>query len=354
MTPFRTSRLGLLSATCVCLLVACALIGGCTKASGTSATDTTTQVLGQDVSAVTNGWSIDATRLTIQDQIYVRGIDYLISIMVDPAWSITADDADRLLKVQWRSLDSTKIDDAAALAAIIAEEAKSRTAPDSLTGPIHASWLDAVTQYSSRLAEAKAAIARQDGSALSTSLTKVAEAEKTVSSLLTEHLTGGIDLPILPTTEQDLTKREQTYVVRLRVADDSLSMPLLRIQKVVEEQAPSSPSQIATVLAGEILEIRDICDWWTYGSAPSDRLLEIGSLWDSVMSHARQAVDSLDQAASADPAAVSKVRVMLRLVIMETRSVRAELSQFTPSKTKELVLPGYAVCPATSAQPLSD
>jgi hypothetical protein len=349
MSAFRAGRLGFLCTTCVCLVAACASIGGCAKASGTTAAGTTSQeVLGQNVSVVATGWSVDAARLTLQDRIYVRGIGYLTSVIADPAWSITAEDTDRLTRVNWRKLDSTKIDDAAALAAIVTDEVKGQTAPDSLTAPLHASWLDAVTQDSSALAEAKTAIARQDGTALLASLAKVAEAEKTISSLLSQHLAGQIDLPILPTNEESLTKREQTYVVRLRVADDSLTMPLLRIQKVLEEDSSDSPGGIASALAGEIQEIRDICDWWTYGIAPSERLLETGTLWDSVMSHARLAMDSLDQTPAQDPAAMAKIRVMLRLVVMETRSVRVVLSQFTPSKSKQLVSPGYAAAPARS------
>ena len=349
MSAFRAGRLGLLRTTCICLVAACALVAGCVKDSGTTAADTTPQeVLGQNVSVVATGWSVDAARLTLQDQIYVRGIDYLISIMADPAWSITAEDTDRLTRVNWRKLDSTKIDDVAALAAIVADEVKKQTAPDSLTAPLRASWLDAVTQDSSWLTEAKAAIARQDGTALLASLAKVAETQKTISSLLSQHLAGQIDLPILPTNEQSLTKREQTYVVRLRVADDSLTRPLLRIQKVLEEDTSDGPGGIASALAGEIQEIRDICDWWTYGIAPSERLLETGTLWDSVMSHARLAMDSLDQTPAHDPAALAKIRVMLRLAVMETRSVRVVLSQFTPSKSKQPVLPGYADAPARS------
>jgi hypothetical protein len=349
MSPFRAGRLGLFGTICLCLFAACALVGGCAGPSQKSATDTIIrEVLGQNVSMVSAGWSVDAAQLSLQSQIYVRKMDYLISIMVDPAWSITTEDADRLLRASWPGLDSTKIDDAAALAAVIVEEVKRQTAPDSLTAPLYTSWLDALTRYSSALIEAKAAIARQDGSALSTSLAKIGNVEKTLSSLLSEHLTGLMDLPILPTTEQALTKREQAYVVRLQVADDSLAMPFARIQKAVEEDTSDSPGQIVSPLAAEVLQIRNVCDWWTYGIAPSDRLLEVGSLWDSVMSHARQAMDLLDQAAAHDPDATAKIRVMLRLVVMETRSVRAELSQFIPSKFNEPVLPGYAAVPALS------
>ena len=126
-----------------------------------------------------------------------------------------------------------------------------------------------------------------------------------------------------------------------------MALPLSRIEKVVEKDTSDSPSRIASPLPADpgdpghlrLVDVR---------RRPSERLLAIGSLWDSVMSQARQAVDSLDQLATYDPDAMSEIRAMQRLVVMETRFIRAKLSQFTPSKTKKVVLPGYATAPRLS------
>jgi hypothetical protein len=276
--------------------------------------------------ATTSTTAAGAGLFSLADRIYVRGLNQRMALLTDPAWSLTAAEAQALSAGEWGALDGQRMDDAVALAQITSSEAAAQVPPGQAVENLCRRWAVTTKDYYDSLSSLKGAISDQDQGMVKAWLAKVSSVQASLNALLAPFA-ADLTLPVPPGGRQDLTGDERDYLVDLKEADHALLYPLATMEIALEEGGTGRNPRTVQVPGDLVPRLLQACISWSYMVAPSDRLQEVGASWDGVMTHARQAVDLAEQLPG-DAAAVAQLRVILKLAMTESRLVRRFVASF--------------------------